>query len=172
MSVKTVLVLFVSVFIGLFLILPAARAEETGLVDEDRAFWDELLSNGSIEQKNVFYAGYIAYRENLNELSIESFRECIDKNPANDIVKGVAAYYIGKDLVHMGKYSEAITQFDSVRDMDLGRFNYIKFAVYLNTAIAYLRLNNPEKYREYLQKVISSDLEGKYKRIALDMLSK
>jgi tetratricopeptide (TPR) repeat protein len=149
-----------------------AQQQEIALVEEDRAFWDDVLSDGSIKQKNVLYAGYIAYRENLSELSIESFRVCIEANPANEIVKGVAAYYIGKNLVRMGKYGEAIEQMGPIQGMDLARFNTVKFAVTLNTAVAYYRQGNMEKYREFLQRVISADIEGRYKRIALDMLSK
>jgi tetratricopeptide (TPR) repeat protein len=172
MKYLAICILPVLTVLALFPLSLPAQQQEIALVEEDRAFWDDVLSDGSIKQKNVLYAGYIAYRENLSELSIESFRVCIEANPANEIVKGVAAYYIGKNLIQMGKYGEAIDQMSRIQDMDLARFNAVKFAVMLNTAVAYHRQGNTDKYREFLQRVISTDIEGRYKRVALDMLSK
>ena len=41
----------------------------------------------------------------------------------------------------------------------------------LNTAIAYYQLGDDNKFRENLQKVISNDITGKYKKKALNILS-
>ncbi|MDY6933647.1 MAG: hypothetical protein SVZ03_05410 [Spirochaetota bacterium] len=141
------------------------------LIEEDRSFWNELLDDNTINNKNLLYASYIAYKDRLNDLSIETFQECINSNSTNSIINGIANYYIGKNLFLIGKYREAITRFSYVNNINLAKFNYIKFAALLNIAITYYQLNDIEKCRENIQKVISGDIDGKYKRIALDILS-
>jgi tetratricopeptide (TPR) repeat protein len=141
------------------------------LVDEERSFWEDVLLDSTINNKNLFYAGYIAYKDRLCDLSIESFKECIKSNPANSLVKGISAYYIGKSLFLLGKYTDAIEQFSYVLTQDLNKFDHLKLAALVNTAVTYHRMNDMARFRETLQKVIKSDTEGKYRRIAEEMLS-
>ncbi len=142
------------------------------LIDEDKTFWDALLDEKSVNNKNLLYASYIAYKDRLNDLSIETFQECIKTNSSNSIVQGISNYYVGKNLFLIGKYEEAITQLSTVENFDLAKYNYIKYAALLNIAISYYHMGNDEKFRENLQKVISSDIAGNYKKQALDLLSK
>lgn len=141
------------------------------LIEEDRSFWDELMNDNTINNKNLLYASFVAYKDRLNDLSIETFQECIKDNISHSIVIGVAHYYIGKNLFLINKYQEAIDQFSSIKNINLSKFNYIKFAALLNIAISYYQLNNIEKFRENIQKVINNDHYGKYKKIAIDILA-
>lgn len=163
------------VFILLLLVLPYTLSFsdkiEFSLIEEDRSFWDKILSQYSIDNKNLLYASYIAYKDKLNDLSIESFQECIKNNSSNTVITGISSYYIGKNYYFIGRYNDAITQFADVYKADLLQFNYIKLAAGLNTAIAYYKLNNIEKFKENLQTVIKDDTEGAYKKKALEMLS-
>ena len=145
--------------------------KKLNLIEEDKNFWNSILDETSVKNKNILYASYVAYKDKLNELSIETFRECINDNPANRVVVGVANYYIGKNYFLIGQYKKAITQFISVGNTDLSKFNYLKYAAMINAAITYHRMKEIEKFRESLQKVISNDMDGKYKKIALDILS-
>ncbi|MFH0974430.1 MAG: tetratricopeptide repeat protein [Spirochaetota bacterium] len=140
------------------------------LIEEDKLFWDTVLNEKFINNKNLLYASYIAYKDRLNDLSIETFQECIKTNQTNNIIVGISNYYIGKNLFLIGKYEDAITQLSVVINYDLAKFNYIKFAAFLNIAISYYNLGNNEKCRENLQKVIESDT-GTYKKQALDLIS-
>lgn len=171
MKIKASFLLWIIISI-FFPAAPLLSQDPVGLVEEDRAFWSELLKDNSIKEKNLLYASYIAYKEKLNDLSTESFRQCMGHNGENDIVKGVASYYIGKNLFLTGKYEESIAQFYYVQNVDMAGFNHIKFAALINMALSYNRLNNREKFKETLQKVISGDMEGKYKKIAIDILAK
>jgi hypothetical protein len=161
---------------ALLLIFFTANADENKknipLVEEDKTFWDTLLNENSIINKNLLYASYVAYKDRLNDLSIETFQECIKLNTANGLILGISNYYVGKNLFLIGKYEEAITQLSVVESFDLAKYNYIKLAVQLNIAISYYQLGNDEKFKENLQKVISSDITGNYKKQALDLLSK
>jgi TolA-binding protein len=87
------------------------------------------------------------------------------------MITGISNYYIGKNFFLIGKYEDAVTQFSVVENHDMAKYNYIKIAATLNIAISYYQLGNDEKFRENLQKVISSDLTGTYKKQALDILS-
>ncbi len=165
------LLLFQTTLFILSIAKASPQKKEINLVEEGRPFWNEILNEQSIQNKNILYASYIAYKDNLNDLSIETFQECININSSNSIIIGISNYYIGKNLFLVGKYKEAITQFINVSNIDLAKFNYIKYAAMINTAITYHRLNDTEKFRASLQKVISEDMEGKYKQIALDILS-
>lgn len=159
----------------LFLLLPWTEAytedKVFALVEENRSFWDEILKDRLIKNKNLLYASFVAYKDRLNELSIESFQECINTNSSNEVLRGIANYYIGKNHFLMGNYQEAISQFSSIKGIDLSHLNYIKLAALLNSAITYYQLNEIEKCREYLQTVINEDNTGKYKKKAMAILS-
>jgi len=73
------------------------------IIEEDKVFWDTLLNEKKINNKNLLYASYIAYKDRLNSLSIETFQECIKTNSSNSVVSGISAYYIGKNLYFIGK---------------------------------------------------------------------
>ena len=141
------------------------------MAEEDKSFWDTLLNEKSVNNKNLLYASYIAYKDRLNDLSIETFKECIKTNSSNSMITGISNYYIGKNFFLIGKYEDAVTQFSVVENHDMAKYNYIKIAAILNIAISYYQLGNDEKFRENLQKVISSDITGTYKKQALDILS-
>jgi hypothetical protein len=161
----------VYVLTGLLLISPLkSQNKEFAIIDEDRSFWSEVLKDGNINNKNLFYAGYVAYKDRLNDLSIQSFQECINKNAPSDLVKGISVYYIGKNLFLLGKYADSIAQFSTLQMFNLEKFNYIKYAGLINMAIAYQKINDTKKFRENLQKVINTDTEGIYGKIAQDML--
>ncbi|MBN2402038.1 MAG: hypothetical protein JXN64_06540 [Spirochaetes bacterium] len=142
------------------------------LAEEDKLFWDALLNEKSVNNKNLLYASYIAYKDRLNDLSIETFQECIKTNSTNSMIVGISNYYIGKNYFQIGKFADAVTQFSVVDNHDLAKYNYLKIAATLNAAISYYQLGNNEKFRENLQKVISSDITGDYKKQALDILSR
>jgi hypothetical protein len=153
---------------------PTAFSEEMvlNIIEEDRLVWDNLLKDGSIKTKNLLYASYIAYKDRLCDLSIETFMECIKRNQGNDLIKGVASYYIGKNMFLLGKYSDAIVKYQEVHECDMAKFNYVKFAVLINTAIAYHRIKNLAKFREILGIVIGAEGGENYKKIASEILSK
>ena len=67
------------------------------IAEEGNSFWDTLLNEKSINNKNLLYASYIAYKDKLNDLSIETFRECIKSNSSNNLIVGISNYYIGKN---------------------------------------------------------------------------
>jgi tetratricopeptide (TPR) repeat protein len=148
-----------------------AVAENFSIVEEDKSFWDTLLSEKSIINKNLLYASYIAYKDRLNDLSIETFKECQRVNSSNSIIAGISDYYIGKNLYFVGKYKDAIARFLNVNNYNLEKYNYIKIAALLNTAIVYHKLGDEEKFRNTLQQVISQDITGNYKKQALNILS-
>jgi hypothetical protein len=154
-----------------FTVYSEPNKKNLSLADEDKKFWDMLLNEKSINNKNLLYASYIAYKDRLNDLSIETFQECIKTNSANTVITGISNYYIGKNYFLIGKYEDAVTQFSAVENHDMAKYNYIKIAAMLNIAIAYYQLGNDEKFRENLQKVISGDAIGNYKKQALDILS-
>lgn len=141
------------------------------MIEEDRAFWNDLLAEASIKNKNLFYAGYVAYREKLTDLSMESFRECVAVNDSNEIAKGVSFYYIGKNFYRKGDYPAAIENFLSVLQYDLAKFNDLKFAAGINIAVSFHRSGNIEKFREHLQKVIAESPNSRYGKAALVLLN-
>jgi tetratricopeptide (TPR) repeat protein len=148
-----------------------AGAAELLIIEEDKSFWDTLLEESSIKDKNLLYASYVAYKDRLNDLSIETFKECQTINSSNSIIAGITDYYIGKNLYFIGKYKNAIERFSSVKNYNLEKYNYIKFAALLNTAVVYHKLGDEENFRNTLQQVISQDITGEYKKQALNMLS-
>ncbi len=151
---------------------PAARSQERviQLYEEDRAYWKDILADGSIARKNQFYAAYVAYRERLTDLSIESFRETVNANPAHGPVRIISCYYLGKNFFLQGNYAEAIEQFSMVKAIEPGSYGFIRHCALLNTAIAYHRLKNGDKCRELLQLVISGDADKTLKNAAQDIL--
>ncbi len=168
----TIIFMVLSLFIFFFAnIYSIPQDKGFNLIEEDKKFWNSLLDDHSIKNKNILYASYVAYKDSLNELSIETFQECINSNPSNSALIGVANYYIGKNYFIIGKYENAITQFINVGNSELKKFNYIKHAAMINAAITYYKLKDVGKFKESLQKVISTDAEGRYKKIALEILS-
>lgn len=164
------------VLISLSLILLLANgapSENQGfsLYEEGRSLWDELLKDTSIKNKNLLYASYVAYKDKLNDLSIETFRECIKNNPSNDLIIGISNYYIGKNLFLAGQYQEAIDHFKLASGLDFRAFSDLKFPMMINTAIAYHRLHDLQNFKENLQRVVNDDKDGKYGRIAQGLLS-
>jgi hypothetical protein len=140
------------------------------LTEEGKSFWDTILSEESIKNKNLLYASYIAYKDRLNDLSIETFQECKTSNANNNMINGICEFYIGKNLFYIGKYQEAITQFSIVISYDMTKYNYLKIAAVLNTAIAYYQLGDDMNFRFNIQKVIDEDITGNYKKRALEIL--
>jgi tetratricopeptide (TPR) repeat protein len=118
----------------------------------------------------MLFASYIAYKERLSELSIESFNECKKRNESNDVVKTVSSYYIAKNYYLMGQYNEAILHFTLADGGNLGNFGYLLHAIRLNKAITYLKMNNIRMFRETVNGVIQSDKEGKYSGMGRAML--
>lgn len=149
----------------------SSQQREFNLVEEDKIFWSQILNDSTVTNKNMLYAGYVAYKENLNDLSMETFKEYININSSNRVVVTIAYYYLAKNLYLIGKYNEAALEFINISKSDSAKYNEIKFGSMINAAIVYHKLNNIEKFRENLQNVIAGDIEGKYKKIALDILS-
>ncbi len=160
---------------GSFLIFPGdgpVRAQaHIALVEEDQEFWENFLGQKEIHNRNMLYASYMAYRERLTDLSIESFQECIKRNETNSPVKALSIYYIGKNYYLLGRYVEAIRYFSEASGMELGRFSHLSHAIMLNMAITHLKMNNVEQFRRIVQSVINSDEEGKYKVVGQALLN-
>jgi len=150
---------------------PVEAQVDIALVEEDHEFWENFLGQKEINNRNMLYASYMAYKERLTDLSIESFRECIKRNEANSPVKALANYYIGKNYYLLGRYVEAIRHFSEASGMDLGRFNHLVHAIMLNMAITHLKMNNVDQFRRIVQSVITSDEEGKYKGVGQALLN-
>jgi tetratricopeptide (TPR) repeat protein len=168
---KIFILIFLLVFSTINYLSKASQDKKNiTLIEEDKLFWDTILNEKLVNNKNLLYASYIAYKDRLNDLSIETFQECIKTNQTNNIIVGISNYYIGKNLFLIGKYEDAITQLSVVINYDLAKYNYLKFAAILNIAISYYNLGNNEKCRENLQKVIEGDT-GSYKKQALDLIS-
>jgi len=137
---------------------------------EEGAVWESLLKRGDIKNTNLFYAGAVAYRDRLNDLSIETFNACMIQNPSHEIVRGVSEYYIGKNLFLMGKYPESIEQFKKAYGHDFGEFKILKYSVLVDTAVAYLRMNNTQQARSILGHVASTGDAHKFQGIAKGLL--
>jgi tetratricopeptide (TPR) repeat protein len=161
--------------VALFIILPVFRSldaqVEFSLVEEDQAFWNSFLGQKEINNRNMLYASYLAYRERLTDLSIESFKECIKRNDANPPVKALASYYIGKNYFLLGQYQEAIRYFAEASGMDLRQFNYLVHAIMLNMAISHLRMNDVPQFRRIVGVVIDRDEDGKYQQVGRALLN-
>ncbi len=140
------------------------------LIEEDQAFWNTLLGEQSIRNKNLLYAGLVAYREKLTDLSVETFRACMEQNVSNEIVMGIADYCIGKNLFSTGRYRETIAHFERAQQKHFGPFNDIPYVIALNTAIAYLRLNETARFHEIVRRVADDEKAGRYQGLARNML--
>ncbi len=165
------LIILITAFLMIFTAHLLPQQSPFALVEEDKNFWNRILTDNTISNKNMLYAGYVAYKEKLNDLSMDTLKEYININSSNSTVITIANYYMAKNLYSIGNYSEAVQEFNSVSQNNNFKNNDIRFAAMINAAIVYYKLNNIEKFRESLQKVISEDIEGRYKKIALDILS-
>jgi tetratricopeptide (TPR) repeat protein len=143
---------------------------EIALIEEEESFWNEFLAQEGIANKNLLHASFVAYRERMFDLSIESLRECIARNDKNASVISIATYFLGKNNFQLGNFGEAIRLFAEARDMELGRFAYLRHAITLNMAIAYHRLGNTAHFRRLVQTVIEADAAGKYGQKAKELL--
>jgi len=140
------------------------------LAEEDRVFWNRVLEIDNISNKNLLYASYVAYRDRLNDLSIESFHECIRQNGDNERIMAISHYYIGKNWYQMGDYQKALTHFLVVPRYDLGDFSHIKYANYLNLALTFHQKGQDNKARIYLQKIKTEDSTDNHKKMADEIL--
>lgn len=161
--------------VAIFFLLPVMRSldaqVEFALVEEDQAFWNSFLGQKDINNRNMLFASYLAYKERLTDLSIESFKECIKRNDANGPVKALASYYIGKNYFLLGRYQEAIRYFAEASGMDLRQFNYLVHAIMLNMAISHLRMNDVPQFRRIVGVVIERDEDGKYQHVGRALLN-
>ncbi len=144
---------------------------EFSLLEEDQAFWNSFLGQKEINNRNMLYASYLAYQERLTDLSIESFQECAKRNEANEPVKALAHYYIGKNYFLLGRYREAITHFTAASGMNLRQYNYLVHAIMLNLAITHHRLNEVARFREIVDSVIEKDEDGRYQHVGRALLN-
>ncbi|MCU0822792.1 MAG: hypothetical protein MUC95_10050 [Spirochaetes bacterium] len=147
----------------------SAEQKEFSLIEEDELFWSRLLSDPAVDNRNELYAAYVAYTERIFDLAIETFNSSIRHNLSNESIKSISSYYIGKILVVLGKYGEAILKFNSAAERDLGKYSYIKSAILINAAIAHYRQKDITKVKALLSEVIANPSDVKYKRIALSM---
>ncbi len=132
-------------------------------MEEDREFWNTLIQTIAISNKNLLYASYIAYKDKLYDLSIDSFEECITQNTDNQLVQGIANYYIGKNFYYMGEYKKAVLYFLATERYTMDQYTYIKAAALFNASVCYVKINDTVMAKTYLQKSMQYDTEGKYK---------
>jgi len=155
---------FLKYYIILFLLLQSAFAQlTTTIVEEDREFWNALIQNITIANKNLLYASYIAYKDKLYDLSIDSFQECITQNSDNQVIQGIANYYIGKNYYNIGDYKKAVVYFLATERYTMDQYTYIKAAALINASICYIQMNDTVMAKTYLQKSMQYDTEGSYK---------
>ncbi|TAL39102.1 MAG: tetratricopeptide repeat protein [Spirochaetes bacterium] len=151
--------------------VPAVPDEKSiPLYEEDGAYWKDLMNDASIAKRNQLYAGFVAYRERLYDLSGESFKASLSANPSLGSIRGISWYFVGKCFFQQGKYTEALEQFALLKPLDMGTFSFIKHCALINSAIACQRMKDITKCREFLQIVISGDADKRYKDAALDVL--
>ncbi|MGQ9844445.1 MAG: tetratricopeptide repeat protein [Spirochaetota bacterium] len=156
---------FIKIYIIANLIMQSVWAQlpTTTIIEENREFWNTLIQNITISNKNLLYAGYIAYKDKLYDLSIESFQECLDQNTDNQVIQGIANYYIGKNLYYMGEYKKALLYFLATERHTMDQYTYIKAAALINASICYMQINDTVMAKTYLQKSMEYDIEGIYK---------
>jgi len=150
--------------------LPSFGQQQFNLVREDKAVWELLLKQHDIKNKNLFYAGAVAYRDRLSDLSIETFNACKTQNMSHELVLGVSEYYIGKNLFLMGKYADSIKQFRKAYGHNFGEFKILKYSLLVDTAVAYLRMDKTEKARSILGHVAGTGDAGNIQGIAKGIL--
>jgi tetratricopeptide (TPR) repeat protein len=152
-------------------IVSAPAQTAISLIEEEESFWNEFLSQEGIANKNLLHASFVAYRERMFDLSIESLRECMARNKKNPSVISIATYFLGKNNFQLGNFGEAIRFFAEARDMELGRFAYLRHVITLNMAIAYHRLGNTAHFRRLVQTVIEADAAGTHGLKAKELLN-
>ncbi|HRV16373.1 MAG TPA: hypothetical protein P5130_13950, partial [Spirochaetota bacterium] len=54
-----------------------SQVATSSIIEENRDFWNQLIQTITIANKNLLYASYVAYKDKLYDLSIDSFQECI-----------------------------------------------------------------------------------------------
>jgi len=135
----------------------------TSIIEENREFWNTLIQNITVSNKNLLYASYIAYKDKLYDLSIESFQECITQNSDNQVIQGIANYYIGKNFYFMGEYKKAVLYFLATERYTMDQYTYIKAAALINASICYIKVNDTVLAKTYLQKSLQYDTNGTYK---------
>lgn len=156
--------IFKSYFIVCFITIQVLWAQlPTTIIEEDRQFWNTLIQNITLQNKNLLYASYIAYKDKLYDLSIDSFQECIAQNTDNQVIQGIANYYIGKNFYHMGEYKKAILYFLATERYAMDNYTYIKSAALINASLCYMQINDTVMAKTYLQKSRQYDTEGTYK---------
>ncbi len=155
----------IPVFFCIF-VIPAAAENSIELAEENREFWNDLMEDSNIQNKNLLYASYVAYQDSLNDLSIESFQECIDQNRDNERILGISHYYIGKNWYKLGDFQKALNHFLAVPRYDLGGFPKIKYANYINLALTLHQMEQNNKARIYLQKVKEENSPPEYQKMA------
>ncbi len=137
--------------------LRAKDPSELPLMEEDAVFWEELLKETGIRNKNLLYASYVAYRDQLNDLSMESFKECLKQNPGNEMLTGIILYYMGNNQYKLGRNRESLASFNRIFRLKMGKFENIKLAAKINMALAYLKAGDRTRSRILLQSVVDSD---------------
>ncbi len=161
---RYILVLFL---VAAVLLIPVtAKNNLVPLANEDRDFWNKVLEIDNISNKNLLYASYVAYRDRLNDLSIETFHECIRQNSNNERILAISHYYIGKNWYQLGDYQKALTHFLVVPRYDLGDFSNITYANYINLALTLHQKGQDNKARIYLQKVKTENSPERYQKMA------
>ncbi|MCX8123908.1 MAG: hypothetical protein N3F66_07055 [Spirochaetes bacterium] len=133
------------------------------ILEEDRDFWNSLIQNIMLTNKNLLYASYIAYKDKLYDLSIDSFQECIAQNTDNQVIQGIANYYIGKNFYHMGDYKKAVLYFLATERYTMDQYTSIKAAALINASVCYIQINDTVMAKTYLQKSMQYDTNGTYK---------
>ena len=164
-SLTRLITLFFCIAISL-----AAANNSFQLAEESREFWNEVLEDSSINNKNLLYASYVAYRDSLNDLSIETFQECIKQNRDNERILGISHYYIGKNWYKLGDFQKALNHFLVVSRYDLGSFTKIKYANYINLALTFYQMDQNNKARIYLQKAKEENSPSEYQKMADNIL--
>ena len=155
---------FIKSYIIASLIIQSLWAQlSTTLIEENREFWNTLIQNITVSNKNLLYAGYIAYKDKLYDLSIDSFQECITQNSDNQVIQGIANYYIGKNFYFMGEYKKAVLYFLATERYTMDQYTYIKAAALINASVCYIQVNDTVMAKTYLQKSMEYDIEGTYK---------
>lgn len=152
-------------YLIIFLLITQSLWSQTSttILEENREFWNTLIQTIAIPNKNLLYASYIAYKDKLYDLSIDSFQECIAQNTDNQVIQGIANYYIGKNFYYMGEYKKAVLYFLATERYSMDQYTYIKAAALINASICYIQINDTVMAKTYLQKSMQYDTEGTYK---------
>lgn len=147
-----------------------SQVATSSIIEENRDFWNQLIQTITIANKNLLYASYVAYKDKLYDLSIDSFQECIAQNPDNQLIQGVANYYIGKNFYHIGEYKKAALFFLATERYNLNQYTPLKAAALINAALCYIAIDDTALAKTYLQKSLQYDIEGTYRTTADSLL--